>query len=257
MHPILEMIVLGVVQGATEFLPVSSSGHLTLFQELFGIQRNRVLFDIFLHAGTLIAIFLVFGKHILQLFSRNRVWIPYLALATVPAVVVGVALESEIKRAFDSTTVVGAMLIANGFILLAGNAAAAGLRKTSQVNARRSLLVGAAQAAAILPGISRSGSTVCSGLLLGWKRDIAVRFSFLLAIPVMLGVCVRELWKSRSALAADGVGTMALTGFAVAGVTGYVALRLFLKVVEKGKLWVFAAYTFALGSAILVWQLLK
>lgn len=257
MHPILEMIVLGVVQGATEFLPVSSSGHLTLFQELFEIQRNRVLFDIFLHAGTLIAIFLVFGKHILQLFSRNRGWIPYLALATVPAVVVGVALESQIKRAFDSTTVVGAMLIANGFILLAGNAAAAGLRKTSQVNARRSLLVGAAQAAAILPGISRSGSTVCSGLLLGWKRDIAVRFSFLLAIPVMLGVCVREFWKSRSTLAADGVGTMALTGFVVAGVTGYVALRLFLKVVEKGKLWIFAAYTFTLGSAILVWQLLK
>lgn len=257
MHPILEMIVLGVVQGATEFLPVSSSGHLTVFQELFGIQENRVLFDIFLHAGTLIAIFLVFGKYVLQLFSRNRMWIPYLALGTVPAVVVGVALESKIERVFGSTAVVGAMLIANGFILLAGNAAAAGIRRTSRVNAKRSFLVGAAQALAILPGISRSGSTVCSGLLVGWKRDIAVRFSFLLAIPVMLGVCLRELWKSRSTLAADGVGTMALTGLVVAGVTGYVALRLFLKVVEKGKLWVFAVYTFTLGAGILVWQLLR
>jgi undecaprenyl-diphosphatase len=256
-HRVLEMIVLGVVQGATEFLPVSSSGHLTIVQELFGIHENRVLFDIFLHAGTLIAIFLVFGKHIVQLFSRNRVWIPYLALATLPAVVVGVMLESQIKRTFESTAVVGAMLIANGFILLGGNAATARLKKSSQVNARRSLLVGAAQALAILPGISRSGSTVCSGLLLGWKREIAVRFSFLLAIPVMLGVCVRELWKSPSTLAADGVGTMALTGLVVAAVVGYAALRLFLKVVEKGKLWIFAAYTFSLGAVILVWQLLK
>ena len=256
MHPILEMIVLGVVQGATEFLPVSSSGHLTVFQELLGIQENRVLFDIFLHAGTLIAIFLVFGKHILLLFSRNRAWIPQLALATVPAVVVGVLLESEIQKAFHSTAVVGAMLIANGFILLAGNAAAAGVRKTSQVNAKRSLLVGAAQALAILPGISRSGSTVCSGLLLGWRREIAVRFSFLLAIPVMLGVCVREVWTSGSSLSGDNVGTMALTGLVVAGVTGYVALRLFLRVVEKGRLWIFAAYTFTLGAGILVWQLM-
>jgi undecaprenyl-diphosphatase len=262
------MIVLGVVQGATEFLPVSSSAHLTVFQELFGIQENRVFFDIFLHAGTLIAIFLVFGKHIIQLFSRNRKWIRYLALATVPAVVVGLALESKIERVFGNITVVGALLIANGFILLAGNAATGRLRKNSQdagedacgtlqVNAKKSLLVGAAQALAILPGISRSGSTVCSGLLVGWKREIAVRFSFLLAIPVMLGVCLRELWKSRSLLAADGVGTMALTGLVVAAVVGYAALRLFLRVVEKGKLWIFAAYTFSLGAAILVWQLVK
>ena len=265
MRPILEMIVLGVVQGATEFLPVSSSGHLTILQEFFGIEENRILTDVCLHVGTLIAILVVFGKHIVELFSRNRVWIFYLALATVPAVAVGLTLESHIEKVFQSTSAVGALLIVNGFILLAGNAATApgrspravGPGETAQVTAKNSLLVGAAQAVAILPGISRSGSTVCCGLLVGWKRDVAVRFSFLLAIPAIVGGSAYKLWEARSVLSIQGTGTLLLTGLVVAGVVGYVALRLFLKVVERGKLWVFAAYCFLLGAAVVVWELLK
>ncbi len=265
MHPILEMIVLGVVQGATEFLPVSSSGHLTILQEFLGIEENRILTDVCLHVGTLIAILVVFGKHIVELFSRNRVWIFYLALATVPAVVVGLTLESHIEKVFQSTSAVGALLIVNGFILLAGNAATTPARspragrpgKTAQVTAKNSLIVGAAQAVAILPGISRSGSTVCCGLLVGWKRDVAVRFSFLLAIPAIVGGSAYKLWEARSVLSTQGTGTLLLTGLVVAGVVGYVALRLFLKVVERGKLWVFAAYCFLLGAAVVVWELLK
>lgn len=297
MRPILEMIVLGVVQGATEFLPVSSSGHLTILQEFFGIEENRILTDVCLHVGTLIAILVVFGKHIVELFSRNRMWIFYLALATVPAVAVGLTLESHIEKVFQSTSAVGALLIVNGFILLAGNAAtarrsagvspafsraarASGLHSlaglgmkvqagtpalqraggdacATQVTAKNSLLVGAAQALAILPGISRSGSTVCCGLLVGWKRDVAVRFSFLLAIPAIVGGSAYKLWEARSVLSIEGTGTLLLTGLVVAGVVGYVALRLFLKVVERGKLWVFAAYCFLLGAAVVVWELLK
>ncbi|MDP2895736.1 MAG: undecaprenyl-diphosphate phosphatase [bacterium] len=277
MRPILEMIVLGVVQGATEFLPVSSSGHLTILQEFFGIEENRILTDVCLHVGTLIAILVVFGKHIVELFSRNRVWIFYLALATVPAVAVGLTLESHIEKVFQSTSSVGALLIVNGFILLAGNAATArrsagvspafsgrspdegagGDACPTQVTAKNSLLVGAAQALAILPGISRSGSTVCCGLLVGWKRDVAVRFSFLLAIPAIVGGSAYKLWEARSVLSIQGTGTLLLTGLVVAGVVGYVALRLFLKVVERGKLWVFAAYAFFLGAATLIWQVLR
>jgi len=124
------------------------------------------------------------------------------------------------------------------------------------VDAKGAVAVGIAQSVAILPGISRSGSTVCCALLIGWDRRSAVRFSFLLAIPGIVGATLLEAMKCRSALAASDVWAMAFAGLLVSAAVGYVALRLFLKVVEKGKLWVFSVYCFVLGAAVIVYELL-
>jgi len=254
-HSILKMVILGVVQGATEFLPVSSSGHLTIMQDFLGIKENRILFDVFLHVGTLIAIFLVFGKHVIALFSSNRRWIPYLMLASAPAAIVALLLRSHIEKVFDSTLAVGGLLVGNSLILMAGSASARRRTKETRVGTKGALIVGVAQSLAILPGISRSGSTVCSGLVMGWEQSVAVRFSFLLAIPVMIGASLAEVMKCRSTLGSGEVVAMILTGLVVAAVVGYAALRLFLKAVEKGKLWVFAWYCLFVGAAIIVYKL--
>jgi undecaprenyl-diphosphatase len=254
-HSILKMIILGVVQGATEFLPVSSSGHLTIMQDVLGVKENRILFDVFLHVGTLIAILLVFGKHVIALFSSNRKWIPHLILATIPAAIIAFALRPQIQKAFDSTLLVGILLIGNSLILAAGSASGRRRKEDKDVGTKGALAVGLAQSLAILPGISRSGSTVCCGLLMGWNRGVAVRFSFLLAIPVMIGASLVEAMECRSAMASGDVMAMVFTGLVVAALVGYAALRLFLKAVEKGKLWIFAAYSLLLGVAVVVYEL--
>jgi len=249
------MVILGIVQGATEFLPVSSSGHLTIAQEFLGIAENRILFDAFLHIGTLIAIFLVFAKDVAALFSSKKRWIPYLVMASVPAAVMGLSFGSYIRAAFESLFAVGALLVGNSLILTAGGIAQRRRAAASEVDAKGAVAVGIAQSVAILPGISRSGSTVCCALLIGWDRRSAVRFSFLLAIPAIVGATLLEAMKCRSALAASDVWAMAFAGLLVSAAVGYVALRLFLKVVEKGKLWVFSAYCFVLGAAVIVYEL--
>ena len=261
MASILKMFILGIVQAATEFLPVSSSGHLTVARTILGtaensvLAENWVLFVVFLHVGTVIAILLVFGKDVLALFSSKRRWIPYLVLASLPAAVVGFSLESHVKRAFESLLAVGGLLVGNSLILAAGSVAQRRAASATDPKTRGALVVGLAQSVAILPGISRSGSTVCSGLLMGWDRTLAVRFSFLLAIPAIVGATGFEAMKCRSSLASSEVWAMALTGALVSAAVGYAALRLFLTILKRGKLWVFAGYCFVLGTALVVYKL--
>lgn len=275
MPSILKMLILGVVQGATEFLPVSSSGHLTIAQEILRITENRILFDVFLHMGTLIAILLVFRRDVLALFSSNRKWTFYLVLASVPAAVVGLTLEPLIEDAFNSVFAVGALLVLNSFVLALGSirqrrrlraasvlccappavAAERHLAARSEVKAASALVVGAAQSVAILPGISRAGSTVCCGLLMGWEQSLAVRFSFLLAIPAIIGAGGLEVVKHRSELATGGVALMAIVGVSVSAAAGYAALRLFLKAVERAKLWLFSGYCFLVGAGVIAYKL--
>ncbi len=255
MQSILKMVILGVVQGATEFLPVSSSGHLTIMQDVLGIKENRVLLDVFLHLGTLIAIFIVFRRDLLNLLSTKRTWIPYLIIASLPAAAVGFTLNSCIERVFNSIQAVGLLLMVNSLILAAGSMAARRRREILPVGTGGAVIVGVAQSVAILPGISRAGSTVCSGLLVGWERKEAVKFSFLLAIPAIIGATGFEVLKSTSALGSGGFVGLALLGLAVSALVGWVALHLFMKAVEGGKLWVFAVYSFLLGAAVTAYKL--
>lgn len=257
MASFLKMVVLGIVQGATEFLPVSSSGHLTIAQEFLGISENRILFDVFLHLGTLVAVLLVFRKDVLALLSSKRRWIPYLVVASVPAAAVGVLLESQIERAFHSVLAVGALLVGNSLILGFASRARKKSATIQDVEGKGAVVVGLAQSVAILPGISRSGITVCSGLFMGWDPKLAVRFSFILAIPAILGAAALHITKCQSALSAGDVLAMAFAGLLISAATGYGALRLFIRILEKGRLWIFSVYCFLLGAGVLIYELVR
>jgi undecaprenyl-diphosphatase len=265
--------VLGIVQGLTEFLPVSSSGHLVVFQQLMGLRSPELLFDVVVHGGTLLAVLIVFGgdlwKTLRESFlalvemARNRsvraVWPQraYLRLAvclvvgTVPAGVVGLLCQDALERAFGSVASVGGTLLVTGTVLFATRLSKGPGRDLEHLRLRDSLLIGIAQAAALLPGISRSGMTIAAGLFCGLRRDLAARFSFLLSVPAILGAHLLQVYNARGSLAAIE-GAPFLTGGLAALMTGYVALRLLLRVVDGGRLFLFAYYCWALGASVLL-----
>ena len=255
------------MQGLTEFLPVSSSGHLVIAQALFGRQEPQLLFDVMLHVGTLVAIGVVFKKDIVDLArallgktqgesadrsSATRMLVALVA-GCVPTAVIGVGFADQLERLFASTTAAGVGLIITGLILMStrfkGAASSdAGAGAPGRIGIGRALLIGTAQGLAICPGISRSGSTIAVALLLGVERELAARFSFLLAIPAILGALAFELKDySPSANGSQaGVGAM-LFGAVIAAAVGVLALKLLLHFVRGGRLSAFAYYCWALG----------
>jgi undecaprenyl-diphosphatase len=254
---VIEATVLGLVQGLTEFLPVSSSGHLAVLEHVWKLEpAARLPLTTMLHGATALAVVLYFASLIGRLVGglwakdtarRNSSWrmVLHLAVATVPAGLVGVLLGDVIERAFASPMLVGLMLLVTGGVLF-------GTRYTEprgQTRLVRSVLVGVAQAVAVLPGISRSGATVASGLYLGMKREESFEFSFLLALPAILGAFLLEARKVDLSV----VGRVPLAaGMAVAFASGLVALYLLKRAVTGRKLWLFAVYCWAAGLATLV-----
>ena len=247
----IESVIAGIVQGVTEFLPVSSSGHLVLVHSFFGLSEDTIFFDICLHVATLVAIIFYFRKDIITLIRERDVkWLLYLGVGTVPAVVVGLLYEDRISVIFSDPMLVSAMFLVTGGVLLAAQAmlqrADALKRPPSTV---RSFFIGVGQALALIPGLSRSGMTVAAGLFCGMERREAFRFSFLMAIPVVLGI---TLYKTLT-LPVDfftGVDVAQYSvGMMCALLTGLGSLYLFLRILEKGRLYVFGCYCLILGSA--------
>jgi undecaprenyl-diphosphatase len=270
MEPIYA-VTLGVVQGLTEFLPVSSSGHLVLFQNLFGFREPELLFDISLHVGTLLAICLVFFRElrsllttllrlprlltaaggIRPLFAENQDvrLAALIVLGSIPTAFLGLLFHRVADRIFGSVGIVGAMLLITGTFLWLTRRLAGRSRPLEQVHSGDALTIGLVQGMAILPGISRSGSTICAALFLGIDRELAGRYSFLLSIPAIIGALALGLDGS---LADSSVSAaMMLLGGATAAATGYVALRVLLRVVRQGRLYRFAPYCWAVGLAAL------
>ncbi|MBD3426054.1 MAG: hypothetical protein GF409_02335 [Candidatus Omnitrophica bacterium] len=252
-----EALISGLVQGLTEFLPISSSGHLVLVHRLFGFSEPSMFFDICLHAATLLAVVIYFAGDILQL-ARQRRWeyLFYVLAATVPAVITALFFEERISEFFVSPAKVAVMLVATGIVLLLGqfflwkNDGAG--RKAGLFN---TFAVGVAQAIALLPGISRSGVTISAGLAGGMKTEEAFRFSFLLSIPVIIGA---TLYKG---LTVDLRGALAgnvpeyIAGMAAAFLAGFFSLHLLRKVIKGKKLFLFAAYCLLLGmTGIFFWK---
>lgn len=271
---IAQAIVLGVLQGLTEFLPVSSSGHMVLAKSLMGIQSPGALWEVALHLGTLLAIVIVFRRDLYAAIAgfllgagdllRGRGWGRtwrerdgfrmgcYIVLGTLPAAAVGLLLTDAIDGLFSRPILSAAMIFATGEILWLSRPYGL-LRSRGEIRAGDSLVMGVAQAVAILPGISRSGATISAGLMRGVDRDAAARFSFLLSIPAILGATVLQTHRI-AVLPPDGLLIMAL-GIAVAAATGYLALRVLLGVVRAGKLHCFAYYCWAVAivAAALLW----
>ncbi len=254
----LQALVLGAVQGLTEFLPVSSSGHLVLFQAAMGVEGEMLLFDTMLHVGTLIAIFILVWKDVLALLKKPfSTLMLYLVIATIPTVIAALFFKDQIDAAFNSKA---GMPLGIGFLVTSVIMFVTPLFKRDRfemekMGVLRPFIIGIAQALAILPSVSRSGSTIFAGLASGVKREDAARFSFLMAIPAILGSVVfqaKDIVEVGVGQAVDiSLILIVVAGMIVAAVTGYLALKLLIDIVKKGKLWVFGIYTTVLGLMVI------
>ncbi|NLX89390.1 MAG: undecaprenyl-diphosphate phosphatase [Syntrophomonadaceae bacterium] len=256
---VIQAIILGAVQGLTEFLPVSSSGHLVIFQNLLGLQNTPLAFDVLVHIGTLLAVFFAFWDDIAVLLRKPWSKLTFLIIiGCIPAAIAGFLLEPIFEQTFKSLLVVGIGLLITGAVLMLSErwaTARPGLKEVQETTYWDALWVGLLQAIAIIPGISRSGSTISAGLLAGMERPFAARFSFLLSIPVILGAGLVELKDlGGHALASIPVASMA-AGLLSAAFFGYIAIKVVLRLVNQGRLSVFSWYVWALGIVTLVMYL--
>jgi undecaprenyl-diphosphatase len=249
-----DALILGIIQGITEWLPVSSSGHLVLAQQYLGL-RVPVLFDVLLHLATLIVIFLVFRKDILEILGalcrrdfkseEGRLFL-FIVLGSVPAALIGFTFRDALAAMFQSTLTVGAALLVTGFILFSSGFARPGKGLTW----KNSLIVGVFQGLAIIPGISRSGATIGSGLLSGVGRERIVRFSFLLSVPAIIGATLFLL----DDISLIDPAPMA-AGMLASILVGYFSLKLVIKTVLNRRFHLFAIYCWAAGAAVIALSL--
>ncbi len=241
--PHLLALLLGVVQGLTEFFPVSSSAHLKLTKMVFGVEEMPVIFDLACHLGSLVALVWFFKREILRLFIQDRKGMLYLFFALIP-LVPSYFLLAPLRKMASAPQYLGVCLMITGAILLLGQK----VRIKSQGRpVRDALLIGTMQSMALIPGISRSASTISCASALGWAPKDAVRFSFLLAIPTIVGgnlVETLRLWKNQEPVA---LNVDCLLGFAAAFLAGIVVIRYAIKWLEKGNLKHFAWYCILLG----------
>jgi undecaprenyl-diphosphatase len=253
-----EAILLGIVQGATEFLPVSSSGHLVMAQEVLDVHLEGVLFEVAVHLATLLSIALVYRERIGALvrgaFARDRDALDYLgllAVATVPAGLLGVLAKDRIEALFENPYATGVALLVTGALLWSSRAA---VERAGDVRPgwRAALLIGVAQAFALVPGISRSGSTVVAALWLGIPAREAAAFSFLMALPAIGGAAVLQI--PDLAAATEVPWAALLAGGLAAAVTGVLAIRTFVAMLGRGAFHWFAPYCWIVGLAFLTWM---
>lgn len=274
---IIQALILGIVQGLTEFLPVSSSAHLVFMHSLTGVEPS-LAYDTLLHIGTLVAVVAYFWKDIIQMlksFFSSLVDIPkgqflqgikddqfkklawFIIIGTIPAGLAGILLKDFFESLFSNVIAVGFFLIITGFLLWGSEMVSRKIvdkKSLKKMNIKEALIMGTAQAAAIAPGISRSGSTISAGLFLGLERELAARFSFLLSIPAILGAALVQTKDITSILDISTVS--ALAGFLAAIITGYLAIKLMLKLVKERDLLIFAYYCWIVGPLAIILSLI-
>ncbi|MDZ7611808.1 MAG: undecaprenyl-diphosphate phosphatase [Candidatus Moranbacteria bacterium] len=254
---ILQSLILGIIQGITEFLPISSSGHLVLTPWLFGWQDSGLSFDVALHFGTLLAVIAYFAKDWIDIFKAavsgkkagnyNEMYLWILAVATVPGVLAGFFLNDLAESVFRSPLIVAFTLVFFGLLLFLADKYFQKKREFGQAGFKDAILIGLAQALAIVPGTSRSGITMTAGMALGMTRKSAARFSFLMATPVIFGASV---YKAGDFFA-GGVGMAEAAGIFAAFLSGYLAIAGLLKFIEKiGYHWFFY-YRLLLAAVIM------
>ena len=248
---IIDAILLGIIQGVTEFLPISSSGHLVIGNYFLGIENNNILFEVFVHLGTLFAIFYFYKKDIHQILkgiiNKEKESLNYLFLivtATIPAIFTGLLFNNQIKNLYHIEWV-SIFFIITGVVLFLSNFSR---EKTPTINIIFALIIGASQAIAILPGISRSGITIGVALLLGVYRKEAAKFSFFMAIPIILGAVFLELVNL------DNINFLQIynlcAGFLTSAIIGYFSISLLIKLIDKLHFWKFSIYLLLISIVI-------
>ncbi len=268
MEAFIKAIILGLIQGLTEFLPVSSSGHLVMFSNFMNFEQSGIAFDVFVHIGTLFSVLIAFRKELTQMvIAPYAIWLQkrddkalkeflnwdmYVVVATIPAVIVGLFFKDAIEHAFTSVLLVYGMLMVTGLLMFLTRFLK---ERETPLEYGNSFVIGIAQAFAILPGISRSGSTIFTGLAFGIDRVKAAKFSFIMSIPAILGAAVLQLKDLATAPPTFNESMIYLAGAAMSAMTGYLAIVWLIKIVRRGKLEWFGYYCFTIGLVGLIWSL--
>ena len=272
----IEAIVLGLVQGLSEFLPISSSGHLALLQNLFEINEDKVIFfAVLLHIGTLVSIFVVYHKDIYalikelfllfkDLFTGKGLRIEerpirklgiMIIVSSIPTAIMGLFFSDYIDKIFGSLTVIAICWIITGFILLFSEKLKNNKKEIEGMKYRNAIFIGICQGLAIMPGISRSGSTIVGSLVTGLKREFAVEFAFLISIPAILGSAILEFPKAiKAGIEPSTIGPM-IVGFLVAAISGYFAITTMIKIVSKQKMRYFSYYVWIIGLGTFIYSI--
>ena len=289
---LLQSIFMGVLKGLTEFLPVSSSGHLALFKNIFNINTDTgLLFDTMLHLGTLVAVCIVYWKDVMnlivaavQLFvdiianlrtfianRRNQENAPYrrlinsaykkfvvlILVTTIPTGIMGVAFSSLIEKASQTLLVPGICLVITAILLLIADTRPSGKKKVKKTSYANAAVIGVAQGFATFPGLSRSGTTITTCLLLGFDRSFEVKYSFLASIPAILGANILELRHlDAAALAGANIGCY-LIGMVIAGIVGFICIKIMIYVVRSNKFQYFAYYCAIIGIVSIIAYFVK
>ncbi|MDD5193136.1 MAG: undecaprenyl-diphosphate phosphatase [Candidatus Nanoarchaeia archaeon] len=249
----LQLIVLSIIQGVAEWFPVSSSGHLAIFQKIFGFEN--LSFDVFLHLASIIAVIILFRKEIARIFylkdRKNLRDLLLIILGIIPAGILGFLFKKQIAGFFSSLMYIGIFFILSGILVYSTRFSK---EKKETLNWLDSLFIGIFQAIAIVPGISRSGATISSGMFRGLKKEAAVKFSFLLAIPIVLGAALLEI-RDLSFLGIDY--PMLIISFIITFVTSLMTIKYLLKIVKSDKFYLFGIYNFILGVLVLLWGFVR
>ncbi len=256
---IIKAIILGLIQGLTEFLPVSSSGHLSIFKNILGFESANISFEIFLHFGSLIAVLIYFRKEIAELFVStlkiksnqtkdldNKKIVLYLLIATIVTGSLGIIFKDTFESLFESPLFASIMLFLTGTIIFISDKAKSGRIKLSEMGIIRSLLIGFGQFLSILPGISRSGTTIAISIFAGIKRESAARFSFLLSIPAILGAIVLSISDMTKLSSQEWIAY--ILGASAAFISGYLVISILIDFVKKQKLKYFSYYCWGLSG---------
>ncbi|MBK5245893.1 MAG: undecaprenyl-diphosphate phosphatase [Peptostreptococcaceae bacterium] len=273
---IFEAVLLGLVQGLAEFLPVSSSGHLALLQHFFGIEGENVLaFAVLLHVGTLVSVFIVYWNDIYHLFielgsvtrdiftgkglrmnlNPTRKLGIMIIVATIPTALIGLLFKDVFAAMYLSLMAIGVGLLVTGTVLWLSERLVKGTKQIGEMKFIHAVLIGICQSIAISPGVSRSGATLVGGLFSGLDRNLAVKFAFLISIPSILGSVIIEAPDAfRGGISMD-LAFPIIIGVIVAAVSGFFAIKTMIKVVSNKKLYYFSFYTWALGTIVIAYTI--
>jgi len=248
---IFQAIILGVVQGITEWLPISSKSHLIIIQQLFGLVQPAI-FDLILHIGSLIVVLFVFWKDIWKLIKgvftgdkKSLKYFLYLIIASIPVAIIGFVFKTQIEAALSNMYILGFGFLFTALILFCSKFT---FVKKKSLNVWNSLIIGISQVLSVLPGISRSGTTISTGMILGVEKKEVAKFSFLMFIPAILGATLLEIGSINTI---TNIPAM-IIGTIFAMITGYVAIKVLMNIIEKNKFWYFSIYCFILGIIVLL-----
>ena len=268
---LIQALILGVIQGLTEFLPISSSGHLVIFQNLFGLKGPDLFFAVALHFGTLLAILIVLRQEVFSLLKGTSCFLLYIIrgkkgtlddqdktmarfaglilIGLIPTAMLGFFLRDVFRFLFNSLLAVGIMLIITGIFLWLTKMTGEGNKDKIDMSILDAIIIGFVQGLSIAPGISRSGATIAFGLFGKLKKMVAIRFSFLLSIPAIIGAMILE-WENP--LLHEGELLNVISGTLTAALVGYICLRILIRMVQKGHFHFFSPYCWALGSLTII-----